>query len=112
MMQVIKRYEKAFGARNYQFTAGKVDFIAIDAQTLDGNITMYSLLGALFVVSINIQKFGDFNSYCLEIKLTFLVSVSKCNIHFLNNCSRIYLPGLFLSLISISPIHLYLFMDM
>ncbi|KAK4373898.1 hypothetical protein RND71_004575 [Anisodus tanguticus] len=35
MPEVIKRYEKAFGARNYQFTAGKVDFIAIDAQTLD-----------------------------------------------------------------------------
>lgn len=37
MPEVIKRYEKAFGARNYQFTAGKVDFIAIDAQTLDGH---------------------------------------------------------------------------
>ncbi|KAH0736462.1 hypothetical protein KY285_012169 [Solanum tuberosum] len=37
MPEVIKRYEKAFGARNYQFTAGKVDFITIDAQTLDGH---------------------------------------------------------------------------
>ncbi|KAJ8539349.1 hypothetical protein K7X08_013601 [Anisodus acutangulus] len=35
MPEIIKRYEKAFGARNYQFTAGKVDFIAIDAQTVD-----------------------------------------------------------------------------
>jgi hypothetical protein len=35
-IQVIKRYEKEFGMRNYQFTVGKVDFIAIDAQTLDG----------------------------------------------------------------------------
>lgn len=34
--EVIKRYEKEFGMRNYQFTVGKVDFIAIDAQTLDG----------------------------------------------------------------------------
>lgn len=42
MMQVIKRYEKAFGERNYQFTAGKVDFITIDAQTLDGIITIFS----------------------------------------------------------------------
>lgn len=37
MPEVIKRYEKAFGARYYQFTAGKVDFIAIDALTLDGH---------------------------------------------------------------------------
>ncbi|XP_058226971.1 uncharacterized protein C630.12 isoform X1 [Rhododendron vialii] len=36
MPEVIKRYEKEFGSRNYQFTVGKVDFIAIDAQTLDG----------------------------------------------------------------------------
>ncbi|XAR74034.1 hypothetical protein NMG60_11008188 [Bertholletia excelsa] len=36
MPQVINRYEKKFGSRNYQFTDGKVDFIAIDAQTLDG----------------------------------------------------------------------------
>uniref|UniRef100_A0A7N2L824 Calcineurin-like phosphoesterase domain-containing protein n=1 Tax=Quercus lobata TaxID=97700 RepID=A0A7N2L824_QUELO len=33
--EVIKRYENEFGMRNYQFTVGKVDFIAIDAQTLD-----------------------------------------------------------------------------
>ncbi|XP_070016153.1 uncharacterized protein C630.12 [Nicotiana sylvestris] len=37
MPEVIRRYERAFGARNYQFTAGKVDFVAVDAQTLDGN---------------------------------------------------------------------------
>jgi len=36
MPEVIKRYEREFGSRNYQFTVGKVDFIAIDAQTLDG----------------------------------------------------------------------------
>ncbi|KAL2462405.1 Cell division control protein/predicted DNA repair exonuclease [Forsythia ovata] len=37
MPEVIRRYEKEFGARNYRFTLGKVNFIAIDAQTLDGN---------------------------------------------------------------------------
>ncbi|KAL6996165.1 hypothetical protein U1Q18_006301 [Sarracenia purpurea var. burkii] len=37
MPEVIKRYEKEFRSRNYRFTVGKVDFIAIDAQTLDGN---------------------------------------------------------------------------
>lgn len=35
--EVIKRYETHFGARNHRFTIGKVDFIAIDAQTVDGN---------------------------------------------------------------------------
>ncbi|KAG0497551.1 hypothetical protein HPP92_002242 [Vanilla planifolia] len=34
--EVIHRYEKEFGARNYRFSAGKVDFIVVDAQTLDG----------------------------------------------------------------------------
>ncbi|XP_010278409.1 PREDICTED: uncharacterized protein C630.12 [Nelumbo nucifera] len=34
--EVINRYEKEFGERNYRFTAGKVDFISVDAQTLDG----------------------------------------------------------------------------
>lgn len=34
--QIIKRYESGFGARNFRVTLGKVDFIAIDAQTLDG----------------------------------------------------------------------------
>ncbi|EXB64643.1 Cell division control protein 1 [Morus notabilis] len=33
--EVVNRYEKKFGKRNYRFTAGKVEFIAIDAQTLD-----------------------------------------------------------------------------
>lgn len=36
LFQVISRYEKEFGARNYQFSAGKVDFVVVDAQTLDG----------------------------------------------------------------------------
>ncbi|XP_068335349.1 uncharacterized protein C630.12 isoform X1 [Pyrus communis] len=35
--QAIRRYEKEFGRRNYRFTVGKVEFIAIDAQTIDGN---------------------------------------------------------------------------
>ncbi|RLN38995.1 hypothetical protein C2845_PM01G17360 [Panicum miliaceum] len=34
--EVLSRYEKEFGSRNYQFSAGKVDFVVIDAQTLDG----------------------------------------------------------------------------
>ncbi|XP_077240834.1 calcineurin-like metallo-phosphoesterase superfamily protein [Tasmannia lanceolata] len=33
---VISRYEKEFGMRNYRFTVGKVEFIVVDAQTLDG----------------------------------------------------------------------------
>ncbi|TKV95713.1 hypothetical protein SEVIR_9G380000v4 [Setaria viridis] len=33
--EVLSRYEKEFGSRNYQFSAGKVDFVVIDAQTLD-----------------------------------------------------------------------------
>ncbi|CAL4923043.1 unnamed protein product [Urochloa decumbens] len=33
--EVLGRYEKEFGSRNYQFSAGKVDFVVIDAQTLD-----------------------------------------------------------------------------
>uniref|UniRef100_A0A7C9A694 Calcineurin-like phosphoesterase domain-containing protein n=1 Tax=Opuntia streptacantha TaxID=393608 RepID=A0A7C9A694_OPUST len=37
MPKVVKRYETYFGARNHRFTAGKVDFIAIDAQTVDGD---------------------------------------------------------------------------
>ncbi|KAL5579428.1 hypothetical protein UlMin_011870 [Ulmus minor] len=35
--EVVNRYEKAFGPRNYRFTAGKVEFVAIDAQTLDAH---------------------------------------------------------------------------
>lgn len=34
--EVIERYEKEFGGRNYRFSAGKLDFIVVDAQTLDG----------------------------------------------------------------------------
>ncbi|XP_072981002.1 uncharacterized protein C630.12 isoform X1 [Typha angustifolia] len=33
--EVINRYEKEFGDRNYRFSFGKVDFIVVDAQTLD-----------------------------------------------------------------------------
>ncbi|KAK8629147.1 hypothetical protein V6N13_078000 [Hibiscus sabdariffa] len=35
--EVVRRYEKEFGSRNYRFMVGKVEFIAVDAQTLDGN---------------------------------------------------------------------------
>lgn len=37
MPQVISRYETVFGSRNYHFTAGEVEFVAVDAQTLDGH---------------------------------------------------------------------------
>ncbi|XP_021720354.1 uncharacterized protein C630.12-like isoform X1 [Chenopodium quinoa] len=36
--EIIERYEGIFGKRNYNFTIGKVDFVAIDAQTIDGDI--------------------------------------------------------------------------
>ncbi|XVF23243.1 hypothetical protein REPUB_Repub13aG0019900 [Reevesia pubescens] len=35
--QVGRRYEKEFGSRNYRFMIGKVELIAVDAQTLDAN---------------------------------------------------------------------------
>ncbi|CAL9114459.1 uncharacterized protein C630.12-like isoform X1 [Musa acuminata AAA Group] len=34
--KVISHYEKEFGARNYQISVGKINFIVVDAQTLDG----------------------------------------------------------------------------
>ncbi|XP_043811963.1 uncharacterized protein LOC110613901 isoform X2 [Manihot esculenta] len=33
--EVVIQYIEEFGIRNFRFTAGKVEFIAIDAQTLD-----------------------------------------------------------------------------
>ncbi|XP_065868107.1 uncharacterized protein C630.12 [Euphorbia lathyris] len=33
--EVVKRYEEKFGSRNFRFTVGKVEFIAVDSQTLD-----------------------------------------------------------------------------
>ncbi|GAB4841895.1 hypothetical protein Ancab_011851 [Ancistrocladus abbreviatus] len=36
--EILERYEKEFGARNYQFKIGQIDFIAIDAQTVDGSL--------------------------------------------------------------------------
>ncbi|XP_050381613.1 uncharacterized protein C630.12 [Argentina anserina] len=35
--KVITRYEKEFGSRDYRFRVGQVEFIAIDAQAIDGN---------------------------------------------------------------------------
>ncbi|KAK4409342.1 hypothetical protein Sango_0007200 [Sesamum angolense] len=35
-LEIVKRYEREFGVRNFKVTLGNVDFIAIDAQTLDG----------------------------------------------------------------------------
>ncbi|KAH7656421.1 Protein-serine/threonine phosphatase protein [Dioscorea alata] len=34
--KVVSRFENEFGARNYRFLVGKVEFIVVDAQTLDG----------------------------------------------------------------------------
>ncbi|XP_038682207.1 uncharacterized protein C630.12 isoform X2 [Tripterygium wilfordii] len=34
--KVISRYEKEFGPRNFRFIAGEVEFIVVDAQTVDG----------------------------------------------------------------------------
>ncbi|XP_010649316.1 uncharacterized protein LOC100256904 isoform X3 [Vitis vinifera] len=34
---VVRRYEQEFGIRNYRFTVGKVEFVVVDAQTLDGH---------------------------------------------------------------------------
>ncbi|GAB2276485.1 hypothetical protein Dimus_011208 [Dionaea muscipula] len=42
--EVLKRYEAEFGTRNHRFTIGKVDFIAIDAQTMDGSSKAASTL--------------------------------------------------------------------
>ncbi|KQK21380.1 hypothetical protein BRADI_1g60450v3 [Brachypodium distachyon] len=36
--EVIRRYEKEFGPRNFHFLAGKVDFVVVDAQTLDAGV--------------------------------------------------------------------------
>lgn len=38
-VQVISRYEKGFGPRNYRFNIQTVEFIVVDAQTLDGKVT-------------------------------------------------------------------------
>lgn len=43
LLQVITRYEKEFGVRNYHFSAGVVEFVVVDAQTLDGEQTLSEL---------------------------------------------------------------------
>ncbi|XP_059645690.1 uncharacterized protein C630.12 [Cornus florida] len=59
MPRVTRRYEKEFHARNYKFKVGKVDFIAIDAQTLDGP-SQDSLTSATWNFVKNVSK--DINS--------------------------------------------------
>ncbi|GKV26857.1 hypothetical protein SLEP1_g36078 [Rubroshorea leprosula] len=56
--EVIKRYEKEFGSRNYQFKVGKVEFVVVDAQTLDGK---QNLASASWDFVMNISK--DNQSY-------------------------------------------------
>uniref|UniRef100_M8CE04 Calcineurin-like phosphoesterase domain-containing protein n=1 Tax=Aegilops tauschii TaxID=37682 RepID=M8CE04_AEGTA len=41
--KVISRYEKEFGPRNFQFLSGKVDFVVVDAQTLDAKELLVSV---------------------------------------------------------------------
>ncbi|MBA0875246.1 hypothetical protein Goshw_028528 [Gossypium schwendimanii] len=41
--EVVRRYEKEFGSRNYRFMVGKVEFVAVDAQTVDGSLTLHPL---------------------------------------------------------------------
>lgn len=41
VLQVMKRYEGTFGERNHKFTLGKVEFVAIDAQSIDGNPNIF-----------------------------------------------------------------------
>ncbi|KAF2586717.1 hypothetical protein F2Q70_00036706 [Brassica cretica] len=36
-LDVINRYEKAFGSRNRRFVIGSTEFVSIDAQAIDGN---------------------------------------------------------------------------
>ncbi|XP_071724202.1 cell division control protein 1-like, partial [Rutidosis leptorrhynchoides] len=36
--QLVERYEKGFGIRNFRFKVGRVEFVAIDAQTVDGKL--------------------------------------------------------------------------
>ncbi|KAK9923896.1 hypothetical protein M0R45_032294 [Rubus argutus] len=58
--QVIIRYEKEFGSRNYRFAVGKVEFVAIDAQAIDGNPQGYMASSArAFVnnVSLDVQAY-------------------------------------------------------
>ncbi|KDP40605.1 hypothetical protein JCGZ_24604 [Jatropha curcas] len=35
--EVVRRYVEGFGTRNFRFTVGKLEFIAVDAQILDGH---------------------------------------------------------------------------
>ncbi|PRQ51783.1 putative protein-serine/threonine phosphatase [Rosa chinensis] len=58
--QAIRRYEKEFGSRNYQFTVGKVEFIAIDSQAIDGNPQGYlasSTRAFVKNVSLDVQAY-------------------------------------------------------
>ncbi|KAD6794749.1 hypothetical protein E3N88_05645 [Mikania micrantha] len=53
--QVISRYEKVFGLRNYHFGAGEVEFVAVDAQTLDGH-SQQSLTSASWSFVNNVSR--------------------------------------------------------
>lgn len=51
--EVVRRYEKVFGERNYQFVAGKVQFIAIDAQSIDGHSKSLASASRDFVKNVS-----------------------------------------------------------
>ncbi|KAL6134805.1 hypothetical protein ACLB2K_067033 [Fragaria x ananassa] len=58
--KAITRYEKEFGSLNYRFRVGRVEFIAIDAQAIDGNPQGYMASSTrAFVknVSLDIQAY-------------------------------------------------------
>ncbi|KAL6140577.1 hypothetical protein ACLB2K_058876 [Fragaria x ananassa] len=58
--QAITRYKKEFGSLNYRFRVGQVEFIAIDAQAIDGNPQGYMASSTrAFVknVSLDIQSY-------------------------------------------------------
>uniref|UniRef100_A0A7N0U6E0 Calcineurin-like phosphoesterase domain-containing protein n=1 Tax=Kalanchoe fedtschenkoi TaxID=63787 RepID=A0A7N0U6E0_KALFE len=59
-LKVIERYEKEFGKRNYVFRVGKLDFVSIDAQDLDGNM-QDTLTSTTWEFVKNVSKDGSSN---------------------------------------------------
>nr|KAJ0195910.1 hypothetical protein LSAT_V11C700375850 [Lactuca sativa] len=76
MPQVINRYEKVFGSRNYNLTEGKVEFVVVDAQTLDSIISFQLLLLNLVTLEkINLPGHPQQNQTSVAWK--FVTSVSS-----------------------------------
>ncbi|KAL4180642.1 hypothetical protein AMTRI_Chr12g266890 [Amborella trichopoda] len=51
--EVINRYDQEFGERNYRFNVGEVEFVAVDAQTLDGSQGNWSLAPWNFIKNLS-----------------------------------------------------------